>query len=113
LGLALAACLPSTAPAPGYTAVAGGEPVAPGATAPGEGDEQGEPAREPGASARDPGSRPALALLATIAVRERGPKLGYARDQYGPAWADTDRNGCDTRNDILHRDLRDGSIKPG
>src|SRR5690606_10585298 len=54
-----------------------------------------------------------LALLATIAVRERGPKLGYARDQYGPAWADTDRNGCDTRNDILHRDLRDGSIKPG
>ena len=25
--------------------------------------------------------------------------------QFGPAWADVDRNGCDTRNDILTRDL--------
>ena len=26
---------------------------------------------------------------------------GYDRAQFGQAWLDTDRNGCDTRNDIL------------
>ncbi len=30
---------------------------------------------------------------------------GYTRGQFGQAWADVDRNGCDTRNDILNRDL--------
>jgi hypothetical protein len=30
---------------------------------------------------------------------------GYTRAQFGPAWADVDHNGCDTRNDILNRDL--------
>ena len=29
----------------------------------------------------------------------------YDREQFGPTWADVDRNGCDTRNDILARDL--------
>ena len=29
----------------------------------------------------------------------------YDRDLFGQAWLDTDRNGCDTRNDILARDL--------
>lgn len=68
----------------------------------------GEPAaHEPGAAPR------AAALLATLAVQPRAAKLGYARDQYGPAWADTDRNGCDTRNDILRRDLAGASFKPG
>ncbi len=38
----------------------------------------------------------------------------YDREKFGQSWADTDRNGCDTRNDILARDLdhvrlRDGS----
>ncbi len=32
---------------------------------------------------------------------------------YGPAWKDVDRNGCDTRNDVLRRDLRDVELKPG
>jgi len=44
-------------------------------------------------------------LLATLAVKGRGPKTGYTRDQFGPAWADVDRNGCDTRDDMLNRDL--------
>jgi hypothetical protein len=26
---------------------------------------------------------------------------GYDRDRFGPAWLDADRNGCDTRNDVL------------
>ena len=47
----------------------------------------------------------ATAVLETLAVKGRAPKTGYTRSQFGPAWADVDRNGCDTRNDILKRDL--------
>jgi hypothetical protein len=46
-------------------------------------------------------------------VKGRAPKTGYTRDEFGPAWADTDRNGCDTRNDILARDLTDETFKQG
>lgn len=49
----------------------------------------------------------ALAALDTLPVKGRAPKTGYDRDQFGPAWADVDGNGCDTRNDILARDLLD------
>jgi hypothetical protein len=35
--------------------------------------------------------------------RERYPR--YDRDAFGPAWADTDGNGCDQRDDVLVRDL--------
>jgi hypothetical protein len=44
-------------------------------------------------------------VIVKIAVKGRAPKTGYARDQFGTAWKDVDRNGCDTRNDILNRDL--------
>jgi len=47
----------------------------------------------------------ATAILETLPVKGRAPKTGYTRAQFGPAWADVDRNGCDTRNDILKRDL--------
>ncbi len=56
------------------------------------------------ASAATSSSR-AADVLATLAVKGRGPKTGYAREQFGPAWADVDRNGCDTRDDVLNRDL--------
>lgn len=50
----------------------------------------------------------ALAVLETIPVKGRAAKTGYDREtQFGQAWADVDRNGCDTRNDILNRDLAD------
>lgn len=49
----------------------------------------------------------AAATLATLAVKGRAPKTGYSRSQFGPAWADVDHNHCDTRNDILARDLTD------
>ena len=55
----------------------------------------------------------ALAALADLDVKGRAPKTGYDRDQFGPAWADVDRNGCDTRNDILARDLTDEKFKEG
>ena len=47
----------------------------------------------------------AAETLETLAVKGRAPRTGYDRDQFGPAWADVDHNGCDTRNDILRRDL--------
>jgi hypothetical protein len=55
----------------------------------------------------------ALAVLATLPVKGRAPKTGYSRDQFGPAWADVDHNGCDTRNDMLRRDLKATALKPG
>ncbi|NYJ06604.1 GmrSD restriction endonuclease domain-containing protein [Petropleomorpha daqingensis] len=55
----------------------------------------------------------ALAAVSTLEVKGRAPKTGYSRDQFGPAWADVDHNGCDTRNDILARDLSGETFKPG
>ena len=55
----------------------------------------------------------ALAALATVPVKGRAPKTGYDRALFGQAWADVDRNGCDTRNDILTRDLTAATYKPG
>lgn len=37
----------------------------------------------------------------------------YDRAAFGPAWKDVDRNGCDTRNDILRRDLAEVRAKGG
>ena len=39
----------------------------------------------------------ALALVGTLTVQGRGPMTGYSRADFGPAWTDTDRNGCDPR----------------
>ena len=56
------------------------------------------------ASAETPAFNP-LTALEQLPVKGRAPKTGYSRDQFGPQWSDVDRNGCDTRNDILKRDL--------
>ncbi|WP_307433399.1 GmrSD restriction endonuclease domain-containing protein [Pseudarthrobacter defluvii] len=63
-----------------------------------------------GVTATAPNAQPAYAtkamdLLATLPIKGRAPKTGYDRARFGQAWADVDRNGCDTRNDILKRDL--------
>ncbi|WP_248762156.1 DUF1524 domain-containing protein [Pseudarthrobacter sp. SSS035] len=47
----------------------------------------------------------AIDLLATLPIKGRAPKTGYDRALFGQAWMDVDRNGCDTRNDMLKRDL--------
>jgi hypothetical protein len=60
-----------------------------------------------------PAPVPAGSVLASLPVKGRAPKTGYAREQFGPAWADVDRNGCDTRNDILNRDLTARSWRAG
>lgn len=70
-------------------------PVAEGSTA---------PAAVPSGSAR--------ALLETVSVSDHADVPGYDPDVFG--WRkDTDRNGCDTRNDVLRRDLSELRIKPG
>ncbi|MFG2354559.1 HNH endonuclease family protein [Streptomyces sp. NPDC048521] len=48
----------------------------------------------------------ALAAADSLTVKGRAPKTGYSRARFGTAWADTDSNSCDTRDDILKRDLR-------
>ncbi|MDH2443044.1 HNH endonuclease family protein [Amnibacterium sp. CER49] len=53
-----------------------------------------------------PSAGTALALLATLPVRGKAPLTGYDRVRdFGAAWLDVDRNGCDTRDDVLRRDL--------
>jgi len=51
--------------------------------------------------------------LAGLAIKGRAPGTGYSRDAFGAAWADVDHNGCDTRNDILARDLTDLTFEDG
>ena len=62
----------------------------------------------------------ASAALAGLRVAEKTPLDGYERGcgegeacVFGPAWADVDRNGCDQRNDVLHRDLTDVQVREG
>lgn len=64
-------------------------------------------------------------LLDKVRVVESRPNVpGYDRDcdhghacVFGPAWQEfkelPGRNGCDTRNDVLKRDLVDDAYKPG
>lgn len=69
------------------------------------------PAEQP-AGPVTPEAGQAIAALEqiTIALPDQTP---YDRRQFGQAWADVDRNGCDTRNDVLRRDLVDTTLKPG
>lgn len=55
----------------------------------------------------------AMQKLETLTVKGKAPMTGYDRSQFGQAWKDVDRNGCDTRNDILARDLSKTTYKPG
>jgi Protein of unknown function (DUF1524) len=58
------------------------------------------------APASSAGAGTALAVLATVRIKGRAPMTGYARvADFGTAWFDADRNGCDTRDDVLQRDL--------
>jgi hypothetical protein len=63
------------------------------------------------------GSRRAVVVLRTLPVKGRAPMTGYSREQFGPAWTDDNNdplghNGCDTRNDILRRDLVSTRLEP-
>ncbi len=45
-----------------------------------------------------------LSMLESLAVKGRAPKTGYEREQFGDGW--DSYLGCDTRNRILRRDLK-------
>ncbi|WP_399089931.1 HNH endonuclease family protein [Streptomyces sp. BBFR2] len=62
-----------------------------------------EDAKDGASASGAPGA--ALSALAELPVKKRGSQDGYARARFGSAWADTDGNGCGTRDDILERDL--------
>jgi hypothetical protein len=60
----------------------------------------------------------AIEILAGLPVKGRAPKTGYTRAEFGDPWTDDvdvagGHNGCDTRNDILGRDLVQTIFKPG
>ena len=50
----------------------------------------------------------ASVALDTLLVKGRAPKTNYTRAQFGDGWTTT--NGCDTRNIILNRDMREVTI---
>lgn len=43
--------------------------------------------------------------LSQLKVKAKSYNPTYKRSAFGDPWEDIDKNGCDTRNDILHRDL--------
>lgn len=60
----------------------------------------------------------ALSALALLPVSDVPPVGDYLRESFGQAWSDDvevedGHNGCDTRNDILRRDLSALQLKPG
>lgn len=94
---------PSPSPTPSATPEEESEPVA----------FTGEVGTATDASSTD--GLTALEVLETLAIKGRAAKTGYDRDEFGQRWLDVDRNGCDTRNDILAAQLtavrRSGSCK--
>ncbi|WP_427018300.1 HNH endonuclease family protein [Pseudarthrobacter sp. P1] len=55
----------------------------------------------------------ALAVLAILPVKGKASTKDYDRAKFGEAWLDADGNGCDTRNDVLRRDLVDLTLVRG
>lgn len=90
----------------------GARPTVTGAPASDEADatDGAEPSR---ASRPDPDATATLRTLGTLPVKGKAPATGYDRTgDFGSAWLDVDHNGCDTRNDVLARDLT-GTVRQG
>lgn len=98
---------PSATPSPTVTPTAADETPLDGEEVPDAGGADLASNQQPAFAAK------ALEVLATLPIKGRAPKTGYDRAMFGQAWADVDRNGCDTRNDILDRDLTAKTFKPG
>jgi hypothetical protein len=96
--------LPGGGPGGSSTAVPGG----PAPTSAHPAPSGSPPVPAPGAGAVDAARR----QLASLRIDRGGASAPYDRAAFGPAWDDVDGNGCDTRNDILGRDLRDPVFRP-
>ena len=71
----------------------------------------------PAPVAADPGTGDVIAALQSLPIKGRAPNTGYERSLFGERWTDDvtvadGRNGCDTRNDILRRDLTEVVFTP-
>ncbi len=97
------------------TGSSGGGAASPGAgaaagrgTSPLENPDGTRPGLAPLTSAEE--QRAGRELIAGVATAAAGPKDGYDRNAFGPAWTDNvdgipgGHNDCDTRNDLLARD---------
>lgn len=97
----LTACEPSGGTtSPATPSVAPASPVVPVGAHSASPTPDAEVSETPVASP-EPASGTAAEAVAALTVKGRAPKTGYDRDQFGAAWTDVDRNGCDTRNDML------------
>jgi len=64
------------------------------------------------------GAQSAVTALEALRVAGRAPRTGYSRARFGRSWTDDvdvdgGHNGCDTRNDVLRRDLQELTLRPG
>ena len=107
-------------PAPARTHAASHGPVAGAsrspthAVAPSAAPPAAAPSAGPGTGAgTGTAASAALAALAKLPVKPAASMTGYSRDMFGHGWIDTNHNGCDTRNDILRRDLTGAAARPG
>jgi hypothetical protein len=55
----------------------------------------------------------ALAALEKLPVRAADNSPRYDRERFGEPWEDVDHNHCDTRDDILRRDLTKVKLRDG
>lgn len=86
----------ATTPASGAPTPAPAAPTAPAVTA---------------APANTAPTTETLDLLATLPVKGKAAGTDYDRTQnFGSAWMDVDGNRCDTRNDILNRELTEKTM---
>ena len=96
-----------------------GQTTSPAPDEPGTPTDRSGPTDGPSSDASTTPARPdaaagaALATVDLLEVKGRAPKTGYDRDAFAYRAVDLDRNGCDTRNDILNRDLTGITHRPG
>ncbi|QGU06077.1 Excalibur calcium-binding domain protein [Corynebacterium occultum] len=118
LTLGLSACGPVENEVPelsqsSSSSIATSESTTPDASPAPEQEAEADPGETDSGEEATPEAGTAAAALENLAVKGRAPKTGYERELFGPAWADVDHNGCDTRNDILARDLENETFRPG
>ncbi|WP_082096461.1 GmrSD restriction endonuclease domain-containing protein [Demequina gelatinilytica] len=94
IAVLLAACAGA-----GETSDLRGVPTATAAASPSPDVSEASPASSVSATPTPTGS--ALEAALALAVEAPASTDGYSREEFGPAWADVDHNGCDTRNDML------------
>jgi hypothetical protein len=66
-----------------------------------------------GPASSTPAQSSAIEAESGLVVEPWSAPEPYDRSLFGVAWSDVDHNGCDTRNDVLNRDLTDKVWRDG